>query len=318
MLNYLKKHLGTDIFYKSFNHNKDVPSYLINSYDYLLLKLFNVDSLFVKPKDFNLNTYKKHLLKLSSFYDYQIVLLLDEITPYQREALIKNKIPFIVKESQIFLPFIGIVLQEKFKKSFRQIDKFTPSTQLVFIYWFYHFIDSKVTATIIAKMLDIPVMSANRAFIDLVSTGLFNYEIDGNKKVLILACKKEELLRKIEVYLRNPLYRKVYITNESLIENPMYSGIYALGEKSLLSVDSSDLTIAIYKKELGNIDNNSIVDEKYMKSMGAITLEVWSYDPRKLSGSCLVDDISLILILESHSDERVQGEVLKLKERYLW
>lgn len=318
MLNYLKKHLGTNIFSKSFHHSKDVPSYLINSYDYSLLKIFNVHSLFVKPKDFNLHTYKKHLIKLLSFYDYQIVLLLDEITPYQREALIKNKIPFVVKNSQIFLPFIGIVLQEKFKKSFRQIDKFTPSTQLVFIYWFYNFIDSKVTATVIAKMLDIPVMSANRAFIDLVSTGLFNYEIVGNKKVLILTCKKEELLRKIEGYLRNPLYRKVYITNESLIENPMYAGIYALGEKSLLSVDTSELTIAIYKKVLGNIDTKYLVDENYYKTMGSITLEVWSYDPRKLSKSGFIDDISLILSLESHSDERVQAELLKLKERYLW
>lgn len=318
MITYLKENLGTDIISQSFKHSKDIPSYLINSYEYLLLKIFNVQCLFVKPKEFNLNTYKKHILKLSSFYGYQIVLLLDEISPYQRKALIKDKIPFVVKDSQIFLPFLGIVLQERFKKSLQKIDKFTPNTQLIFIYWFYNLIDTKVTATSIARMLGIPVMSANRAFIELVSTGLFNYEIDGNKKVLKLECKKEEILRKIEDYLRNPVDRKVYIIDDSKISNPMYAGIYALGEKSLLSVDKNDLTLALHKRELGKISTKNTVDENYFKTMGAITLEVWSYDPRKLSGSTFVDDISLILSLESHSDERVQGEVLKLKERYLW
>lgn len=318
MLNYLKKNLGTDIITKKFKHSGALPSYLVNSYDYLLLKIFNVQCLFVKPNEFNLSTYKKHILKLSSFYDHQLVLLLDEISPYQRKALIEDKIPFVVKENQIFLPFLGIVLQENFNKPLRQIDKFTPNTQLVFIYWFYNLIDAKVTATTIAKKLRIPVMSANRAFIELVSTGLFKYEIAGKKKELILACKKEELLRKIESYLRNPVDRKVYIINESSISNPIYAGIYALGEKSLLSVDRTDLTLALHKKELGNISNDNLVDEHYFKTMGAISLEVWSYDPRKLSESAFVDDISLILSLASNSDERVQGELLKLKERYAW
>lgn len=318
MINYLKENLGTNIISQSFKHNKDIPSYLINSYEYLLLKIFNVQCLFVKPKEFNLNTYKKHILKLSSFYGNQIVLLLDDISPYQRKALIKEKIPFVVKDSQIFLPFLGIVLQERFKKSLQKIDKFTPNTQLIFIYWFYNLIDTKVTATSIARMLGIPVMSANRAFIELVSTGLFNYEIDGNKKVLKLVCKKDEILRKIEDYLRNPVDRKVYIIDDSKISNPMYAGIYALGEKSLLSVDKNDLTLALHKKELGKIITKNIVDENYFKTLGAIPLEVWSYNPRKLSDSVYVDDISLILSLASNSDERVQGELLKLKERYSW
>jgi len=98
----------------------------------------------------------------------------------------------------------------------------------------------------------------------------------------------------------------------------MYAGLYALGEKSLLSVDRNDLTLALHKKKLGSISADHIVDENYMRSMGAITLELWSYDPTKLSDSSLVDDISLILSLASNSDERVQGEILKLKERYSW
>lgn len=318
MLNYLKENLGTDIIIKNFKQSRDIPSYLINSYDYSLLKISNVKCLFVQPKEFNLNTFKKHILKLLSFYDYQIVLLLDEISTYQRKALIEDKIPFVVKNSQIFMPFLGIVLQQNFNKSLQKIEKFTPNTQLVFIYWYYNLIDTKVTATTIAKKLSIPVMSANRAFIELVSTGLFNYEIDGKKKKLILACKKEELMRKIESYLRNPVDRKVYIINESLIKDPMYAGIYALGEKSLLSVDRTDLTIALHKKDLRNISTDDLVDENYFKTMGAIILEVWSYNPRKLSESGFVDDISLILSLASNSDERVQDELLKLKERYSW
>lgn len=41
-----------------------------------------------------------------------VILWIDAISTYQRNALVKNRIPFIVPNSQIYVPELGACLKE--------------------------------------------------------------------------------------------------------------------------------------------------------------------------------------------------------------
>ena len=45
-------------------------------------------------------------------------------------------------------------------------------------------------------------------------------------------------------------------------------------------------------------------------------MEVWSYDPSLLSVNGVVDDISLLLSLDNHANERIQSGLDVIRKRY--
>jgi hypothetical protein len=50
----------------------------------------------------------------------------------------------------------------------------------------------------------------------------------------------------------------------------------------------------------------------------AIELQVWRYDPEKLSADGAVDPLSLYLSLESIDDERISSSLSEMMERVPW
>ena len=108
MINYIRNTLGVDIKEQKCDIYAKLPLYLKNEYEYKQYKIEGAECLFVKPVEFSLIAYKKHLFKLVELTKFNIVLELDSITPYQRKALIGEKIPFVVKDYQMYMPFLAI------------------------------------------------------------------------------------------------------------------------------------------------------------------------------------------------------------------
>ena len=50
---------------------------------------------------------------------------------------------------------------------------------------------------------------------------------------------------------------------------------------------------------------------------GAIQLELWNYSPALVPGTALVDPLSLVLSLQSDTDDRVQHALAALEEHLL-
>lgn len=62
---------------------------------------------------------------------------------------------------------------------------------------------------------------------------------------------------------------------------------------------------------------NDVCTDYLYDSELQIELQLWRYDPRKLTHNNIVDVLSLVLSLEEDSDERVEQSVEETLE-YLW
>ena len=58
-------------------------------------------------------------------------MALDSVS--MRNALVKNGVSFVDLPGNVFLPFMGIVLQDIYRKHLVKADKMMPATQMVFL-----------------------------------------------------------------------------------------------------------------------------------------------------------------------------------------
>ncbi|MDD3415884.1 MAG: hypothetical protein PHY47_18075 [Lachnospiraceae bacterium] len=75
---------------------------------------------------------KKKLCKYESALQCPVAYKVLISSLQMRNALVKNKIAFIDLSGNVFLPFLGIVLQDVFRKQNVRIDRMMPATQMVF------------------------------------------------------------------------------------------------------------------------------------------------------------------------------------------
>lgn len=313
MQEYISQTFGFETEFKNFKIPKTFPLYLVSGYSYRECCIEDQEILFVTPVDFNLGSYKKHRLKIEELTSLKAVLCIDNITMYQRKILIEEHIPFVVKDSQIYLPFLVVCLTEKYNQK-TDIQKFSPMTQLVFLYIFYN--NVKLTATEISGKLNCTVMSVSRAYKALTDCGLFDYVKEGRNKYISPVLNGGELLKKAEPYMISPVERISYFGYEKSFKGYLFAGLSALSDKTMLSVSDDKQCYAVFKKDNEKSDF-SITEAEYI-SMGGTKLELWSYDPYLLTENQTVDDISLILSLKDETDERVVSEIQKLRRKYQW
>lgn len=313
MIHYIQKTLGCDVIEQDHIVPNEFPMYLKSNYTYKRLTINNVNCLAVKPCDFSLSAYKKQRFKISELTGLNIILELDHITSYQRKALINDRIPFVVNDSQLYLPFLAISLTEKFNKN-EKIEKFSPVTQLVFLYAYYK--KECLPVTELSQILGYSVMSINRAYKELINCNLVQFQVKGRKKYFSTVLSNGELLKAAEQYMINPVIKKFYCNRLYDFTENLKSGLYALSEKSMLDISGNEICYALSKKQVSNTRiKNSEVD---MEDKNAVIIECWSYDPSLLTNDECVDDISLILTLKDNDDERVQIAADELRRKYKW
>jgi len=313
MNKYLYSVLGCNIQKTQYSLPLKMPQYLANDYTYEKYIIENQECLFVQPYDFSFVAYKKQYQKIKQITNLHIVLQLKNITQYQRSKLIEERIPFVVEGSQIYLPFLAISLSEKFQE-ITEIEKFTPITQLVFLYIFYN--KTKMNATDMAQKIKCTTMSVSRAYKALIDCGLFRYESDGVKKYIFPNYDGGLLLRNAEQYFINPIEKTVYVQDNTNLTDCFASGLYALSKKTMISANENDECYAVYrKKQFGLLD---IIPKALYATGNGCKVEKWSYDPAILAVNGVVDDVSLILSLTDSNDERIQMEIERLRSTYGW
>ena len=88
------------------------------------------------------------------------------------------------------------------------------------------------------------------------------------------------------------------------------------GIAQLVRADDEDGALAVSKKTVADIPADMIQTEQDFRDFGGFAVEVWSYDPSLLSVNGVVDDISLLLSLDNHANERIQSGLDVIRKRY--
>ena len=108
--------------------------------------------------------------------------LFKKLTKVQRDALIERKVAFVSVPDQIYLPFLGVMMRNNFRKEPDvNTDKMMPATQSLFLYILYHGNGSYILKKQAAEDLSLTRTSITRASRQLKEMGLIAEERHGKE-----------------------------------------------------------------------------------------------------------------------------------------
>lgn len=319
MLSYLQNTLGLSALEYPWNDLKRLPQYLRNNRQYSILDIDGVKFLLIRltADTFQIAAYLKQFDKLQEYWNGDVILCFAKLSSYQRKALIEQRISFVVPDSQLYLPNIGLVLQERIPSIPTKKTKFSAAAQYVLLYLLYRQDDSSLSKVELSKHLDVSAMHVTRSVQELSSLGFVSVTKTGRSDYVSLAYERKELFEKIRPYLIDPIQKRMYVKESDVWIDLPLSGESALAKRTMLNMPRI-ICKAIDRKLFKTISNAEPVDPAWRSDMDYIELEVWKYDPCRLAQDGMVDIVSLAASMESHEDDRIALALEEMMEAYKW
>ncbi len=311
-MQFLKDTLNIDVRISGNADTSKLPYLITDRYQVRECQLDSIDVLIVSPKDdvlAGMPSLKVQLHLIASLLQKPTVLLTNGLTSRQRKRLIEDRQAFIVPNTQIYLPFLGVLLQERFARPQQKIEKLSGLGQMALLYCIENHL-SGFSISDIADKLGYTKMSISRVAKELEQLKLVTTEKAGRNKRITFTAQGKVLFQKAEPFLINPVRKKVYIPEEKAIGLPM-AGLTALSEMTMIN-DIGLITVASNSLK----DFEGIYAEDDTDDSGMVSLEIWKYNPAILAQGGYVDTLSLLLSFKDDTDARTQGQVEVLMERF--
>jgi hypothetical protein len=311
-MEYLNKVLGVKVIYKDVEF-KHLPNFIATRYRLQLVSMNEQKIIFLYPKTEleQIEVLKKHIARIQKNENLPVVLVLKELSFRQREYLIREKIPFIVDGKQIYLPFMAVYLQERYSAEKIPREEILPSAQMLLLHFVYGGAQELSTSQA-AKDLELTPTSISRASRQLEEMGLLHIRKVGVQRIMQSEESPKTLFQKAGDKLLNPIKRTVYIPKEYVRTDLLESGYSALAEYSMLNEPNVRSYAAERISQWKDVTTNSLQNSRVQ-----VAVEMWRYNPRKLSTRNTVDELSLALTLREDADERVEEAVEEMLNK-LW
>ena len=163
-----------------------------------------------------------------------------------------------------------------------------------------------------AKDLELTPTSISRASKQLEEMGLLHIRKAGVQRIMKSEDSPKTLFQKAGDKLLNPIKRTIYIPKKYVGTDLLESGYSALAEYSMLNTPNVRCYAAERISQWKDVMTNSL-----QNSLVQVAVEMWRYNPRKLSTRNIVDELSLALALREDADERVEEAVEEMLNE-LW
>lgn len=311
-MEYLNKVLGVKVIYKDVEF-KHLPNFIATRYRLQLVSMNEQKIIFLYPKTEleQIEVLKKHIARIQKNENLPVVLVLKELSFRQREYLIREKIPFVADGKQIYLPFMAVYLQERCSAEKIPREEILPSAQMLLLHFVYGGAQELSTSQA-AKDLELTPTSISRASRQLEEMGLLHIRKVGVQRIMQSEESPKTLFQKAGDKLLNPIKRTVYIPKKYVGTDLLESGYSALAEYSMLNEPNVRSYAAERISQWKDFTTNSLQNSKVQ-----VAVEMWRYNPRKLSTRNTVDELSLALTLREDADERVEEAVEEMLNK-LW
>lgn len=311
-MEYLNKVLGVKVIYKDVEF-KHLPNFIATRYRLQLVSMNEQKIIFLYPKTEleQIELLKKHIARIQKNENLPVVLVLKELSFRQREYLLREKIPFVVDGKQIYLPFMAVYLQERCSAEKIPREEILPSAQMLLLHFIYGGAQELSTSQA-AKDLELTPTSISRASRQLKEMGLLHIRKVGVQRIMQSEESPKTLFQKAGDKLLNPIKRTVYIPKKYVGTDLLESGYSALAEYSMLNEPNVRCYAAERISQWKDFTTNSLQNSKVQ-----VAVEMWRYNPRKLSTRNTVDELSLALTLREDADERVEEAVEEMLNK-LW
>ena len=317
---YLGDALGIPITVIEWQEQGTMPFFLRDTYAFYITVLLNTHCLIMRPRDDSEMTplsVKKHMSLVHEKRQGEIIYLNESITAYNRKRLIEQKVPFVVPDKQMYLPFLGIDLREHYRKLKEAPVQFSPSTQNVVIYALLFGNGQTYTPSGLAEVLGYTTMTLTRAFDELESASLAEVNMKGKERLLTFHQDKKFLWQNVQRYLSSPIKKRLWIAPPKVTWSLPKAGLSALSHYSMLS-EPTHTTFAISKENWKLLLARHKFREYPVAEPEAYEVEIWNYDPDRYAIDGFVDPFSLHLSLHDTNDERIESALEKMLEKWKW
>ena len=290
-----------------------------------------IDVIFVSPKEglSAVNAMKKHFESIEKAAHAPVVLILQTLSYRQKTYLLRERIPFVVEGKQIYLPFMAIYLQNRGDKEPASPNPtLLPSAQLLLLYYIYHGC-GKLLSSQAAKELRFSATSISRASRQLEELELLQTKKQGVQKIIFCDKTPSQLFEISKKYMVSPIKRTIYVdqadidyidwknatsmnqadtrTSAKATESKQSLLLSSYSALSQFSMIAPPLFPYLAANSIAKWEKNA--SASLQNSDEQCALELWRYNPRKLSTNACVDRLSLALALENDNDERVEQAV---------
>ena len=300
--------LGLKINFKKWNKEKQLPLFILDKFLVQKAIINDIECLSLTPKGDlpNLPAFKKQISIIKEIENVPIFLQLDVISSFRRQNLLENKIPFILKDKMVYLPFMATYLTNTYHKE-TTVEKLALASQLLFT-WILYQNTNKYYISDAVESLDFSNMTLTRAYRQLCATQLFEEHKDGRKIFLTTNLSKVDLFNKMKPYLQSTFYTYGYILRKEITKDMIPAGEFAFSQYTYINPPNLK-TYAIEKKHIKNIK----LQREYYSYDEQVELQIWKYNPLIFSQNKKnIDTISLIISLSGNIDERLEKEIEKL------
>lgn len=321
MILYLKETLGLSADETPWMDAKLLPLYLRSGRSFSVLSIENTAFLLIRTdtKSFHLSAFQKQRTKLYEYWAGEVILCFERLSAPQRKALIEAKLSFIVPGSQLFLPALGMMLQEKAVAERKAVSKLSAASQCLMLMLLYRAPSVPLKKAELSRELGVSAMHITRAVQELLSLNLVTIRKSGRSEYVIPVCTGKQLYEKARPYLISPIQKRVFVKIQNdLLKLPL-SGESALAERTMLNMPTVSCR-AMSRKDYKKWHEQGLkeIDPAWHSGSDYLELEVWKYDPDLFDYAGAVDVVSLAASFAGHGDERIEMAVEEMMEDFSW
>lgn len=303
--------LGLKLDLKDWNKSDQLPFYILNNFSIQKATFNDIECLSLTPHEElpTLSALKKQIAVIKKVEDIPVFINLNSISHFRKQNLIENKIPFILKDKMVYLPFMATLLTNERCEENTKIEKLTLATQLLFIWMLYQNTDEFYISEAL-ETINVSNMTLTRAYRQLCGTKLFAEHKNGRKIYLTTHLNKLDLFKQMKPYLQSPIKKHGFILNSDIDNHMMLSGESALSQYTFINPPK------IKTYAIGKVNSNHItIQKEYYLQEEQVELQIWDYNPLLFSQDQKnIDKISLIISLLDNMDERLDMEIEQLLE----
>jgi hypothetical protein len=269
----------------------------------------------IQPRnDVGLAMLRKDRARIEKIAGLNCAIFFNATTFYIKEKLIEEGIPFVIKDKQVYLPFIGYLLSNANERDISPVHLISYLTQkLIFVAIYEKW--ENVTVSEAAVKLDVTRMSISRCFDEIEYLNIAVLGMKGKSRAITVPTDIKKLWDDMQTVLRSPVIAKFELQED--IKLGKKAGISALCEYSMLS-DNEYPTYAITKKEITDIGIKKMKQVRMGEEIGCVVLELGYFID--YNNKNVEDPMSVVLSLTEieKQDERINIQVNEMLKEYVW
>lgn len=314
MKKQLEQYFGCEVKIREYKNKLSLPIFMTMR-DIAMVEIYGVNFAIVdvmKETELSVASMKKQKAKYEEALQCPVAYQVALNSVSMRNALVKNGVPFVDLPGNVFLPFMGIVLQDVYRKQLVKADKMMPATQMVFLELLYMNDEESALKSEVANKLNLTKTSITRATAQLEEMGLIEQLKSGTEISIKRNYSRKEYYEKAKVCLINPVQKVITILRQEATFESFDAGETALSQLAELNPPRIE-ECAIYKGE-EVIDQLEIVDVRYEDQDDCLKVQLWKYNPSYFAREGRVDPVSLACTFKGNEDERIEMCIEELLE----